>query len=109
MDLLRPPRILPTPDPEDCPPTARSPTAGDQSRVKSTVLRSMTRHSRLEGRIMKGKITCHLCQRAIAEHRRGELCWLNALANGIVRPLVAKWQGPMPERSTTQERVAAAN
>jgi len=71
--------------------------------------RSMTSHSRLEGQTMKGNITCHLCQRAIAEHRRGELCWLNALASGAVRPLVANWPLPLSDRSVTAERVAAAN
>jgi len=58
---------------------------------------------------MRGTITCHLCQRAIAEHRRGELCWLDALASGVVRSFVANWPVPVPDRSVTPERVAAAN
>lgn len=58
---------------------------------------------------MKGTITCHLCQRAVAEHQRGELCWLNALAKGVIRPLVAHWPVPVSERHVTPERVAAAN
>jgi hypothetical protein len=37
---------------------------------------------------MKGKLTCHLCRQPIADHERGQLCWLQALANGAVHPLV---------------------
>ena len=57
---------------------------------------------------MKGTITCHLCQRAIAEHRQGELCWLIALANGAVRPLVVHRPVPVTDQPLTSQRVATA-
>lgn len=63
----------------------------------------------MEGLTMKGKIACYLCQRAIAEHRRDELCWLNALATGAVRPLVASWPPAPIRQSMAPQRFAAAN
>lgn len=62
-----------------------------------------------EGLTMKGKINCYLCQRAIAEHGRGELCWLNALASGAAKPLVPGWPPASIRRSMTPQRFAAAN
>jgi len=62
-----------------------------------------------EGLTMKGKINCYLCQRAVAEHRRGELCWLNALATGAAKPLVPSWPPAPIRQSMTPQRFAAAN
>jgi hypothetical protein len=58
---------------------------------------------------MKGKINCYLCQRAVAEHRRGELCWLNALATGAAKPLVSSWPPAAIRQSISPQRFAAAN
>ena len=58
---------------------------------------------------MKGKINCYLCQRAIAEHRRDELCWLNALASGAAKPLVSSWPPAPIRHSMAPQRFAAAN
>lgn len=58
---------------------------------------------------MKGKINCYLCQRAIAEHRRGELCWLDALATGAAKPLVPTWPPAPIRRSLAPQRSALAN
>jgi len=63
----------------------------------------------MEGLTMKGKINCYLCQRAVAEHRRGELCWLNALATGAAKPLVPNWPPAHIRQSMTPQRFAAAN
>jgi len=63
----------------------------------------------LEGLTMKGKINCYLCQRAIAEHRRGELCWLNALATGAAKPLVSSWPPAPIRQSMAPRRFSAAN
>ena len=67
---------------------------------------------------MKGKINCYLCQRAIAEHRRGELCWLNALATGaeatgapnIVTAVLLDFRGwdTMGERASSRRRNSMA-
>jgi hypothetical protein len=59
---------------------------------------------------MKGEMNCYLCQRAIAEHRRGELCWLNAMATGAAKPLVPRTWPPAPIRqSLAPRRFAGAN
>lgn len=58
---------------------------------------------------MKGKINCYLCQRAIAEHRHGELCWLNALATGAARPLGPAWPPTPIRQSMNLQGVAVAN
>lgn len=63
----------------------------------------------LEGPTMKGTMNCYLCQRAIAEHRRGELCWLNALATGAAKPLVPTWPPAPIRHSMKPQRFAAAN
>ena len=57
---------------------------------------------------MKGTITCQLCQRDIAEHRRGELCWLNELESGLVRPRVANWPIHLAVGPATPEGVGGA-
>ncbi len=58
---------------------------------------------------MKGKLTCYLCQRAIAEHPRGQFCWLLALESGAVRPLVATRVPIAPEHLVAPLTVAVAN
>lgn len=58
---------------------------------------------------MKGKLTCYLCQQPISEHGRGQLCWLQALASGAVRPLISSRLPVAPEHAVPPTDAAIAN
>jgi hypothetical protein len=58
---------------------------------------------------MKGKLTCYLCRQPIAEHDRGQFCWLQALESGAVRPLVASRIPLAPEHRNPGAIVRIAN
>jgi hypothetical protein len=59
---------------------------------------------------MKGKLTCYLCLQPIADHERGQLCWLQALATGAVHPLVVGSSSVVAvENLIPLSRLASAN